>query len=317
MIVRVNKAKSLLLTDSLLAEFAKHLLRRDISPATIRSYRHDLSLFQRWFEGLNGLETVKIDRIQAVDLAAFRKHLIQEKSHRPATVNRRVQCLRTFFAWLQSRSILRENPALSLQFIRGIARPRPVVLQPKEVLALLRTTAHSAHGTARRNLALCQLLLQTGMRLSEVVGLKVKDLELRERSGAVRIGQGGGLKAREIPLNLTARRALRDYLDSRGVVESEAWVFESKRKAPLSARGIQKVIHDLAAKAGIKRVGVSVHSLRHTFAANYLKSHPGQLAELAALLGHESLEATAIYSRPSEQDMASDLERSPLNVLGE
>jgi site-specific recombinase XerD len=164
---------------------------------------------------------------------------------------------------------------------------------------------------------LCQLLLQTGMRLGEVAALQVKDLDLRDRSGAVRVREGKGLKEREIPLNLTARRALSDYLNARGSVEPEAWVFESKRKTPLSARGVQKVIHDLAAKAGIKRIRVSAHTLRHTFAGNYLKTNPGKLVELAALLGHESLDTTAIYLRPSEQDLASDLERSALNVLGE
>jgi site-specific recombinase XerD len=261
--VRVNKAKPVVLDDRLLTAFEKCLAQRDVAAATVRSYRNDLSLFQRWSQDLNGQATVTVDRIQTVDLAAFRQHLIQEQSLRPATVNRRIQCFRTFFAWLRSQGVVPENPALSLRFVRSTARRKPVALQQKEVLALLRAAAHSGHGTALRNLALCQLLLQTGMRLGEVVALKVKDLDLRDRSGAVRIREGKGLKEREVPLNLTARRALSDYLNARGSAELEDWVFESKRKAPLSARGVQKVIHDLAAKAGITRIRVSAHTLRH------------------------------------------------------
>lgn len=79
---------------------------------------------------------------------------------------------------------------------------------------------------------------------------------------------------------------------------------------------MQNVIAELARHAGIARIPVSAHTLRHSFAVNYLKSNPGKLIELAGLLGHESLDTTAIYARPSPDDLADDLERSPLNVLG-
>ena len=71
----------------------------------------------------------------------------------------------------------------------------------------------------------------------------------------------------------------------------------------------------LAAQAGLQRVPVSAHTLRHTFALHYLRQHPSKLRELADLLGHESLDTTAVYTKPSRDDVAADLERSPLNVF--
>jgi site-specific recombinase XerD len=76
------------------------------------------------------------------------------------------------------------------------------------------------------------------------------------------------------------------------------------------------VVSELARRAKIDRVRVSAHTLRHTFAIGYLRHNPGKLVELASLLGHESLDTTAIYTQPSLEDLAEDLERSPLNVHG-
>ena len=76
------------------------------------------------------------------------------------------------------------------------------------------------------------------------------------------------------------------------------------------------MISELARRAKITRISVSPHTLRHTFALSYLQHNPGKLVELADLLGHDSLDTTAIYTRPSSESLAQDLERSPLNVYG-
>jgi site-specific recombinase XerD len=84
----------------------------------------------------------------------------------------------------------------------------------------------------------------------------------------------------------------------------------------MTIRAIQAVIAALAQRARRTRVRVSPHTLRHSFALTYLKQNPGKLVELATLLGHDSLDTTALYTRPSTEDLAADLERSPLNVSG-
>ena len=152
------------------------------------------------------------------------------------------------------------------------------------------------------------MILQTGLRVNEVAQLRLKDIEVNERSGSIWVRMGKGRKARQIPLNTKARRALRLYLGARNSEGDIAFVFLSERKTQLSSRSIQAVIKSLAFRAGVKRIAVSPHTLRHTFAINYLKQNPTNIVQLANLLGHESLDTTAIYTQPSMEDLADNLE---------
>ena len=182
---------------------------------------------------------------------------------------------------------------------------------------MMRVAAASPQGMGARNAALLQLMLQAGLRVSEVVGLRRGDVTIHARSGVVRVPHGQGRKGRETPLNATVRQALSQYFKTMPDLAPDQFVFVSKRQTPLSVRSIQYVVTSVALRAGIKRISVSAHTMRHTFAINYIDSNPGKLVELAALMGHDSLNTTAIYLRPSEEDLAEDLERIAINVLGE
>ncbi|MFC1835011.1 tyrosine-type recombinase/integrase [Thermodesulfobacteriota bacterium] len=304
--------------DEYLTEaFRVSLTGQDLSSATIKAYMHDLKVFREWFAWVHEGRSIPFVRVETIDLAAFRKHLVQEKSLRPATVNRRVQSLRLFFGWLKKNGHSAGNPAESLRYMRSSRRQRPLSLRQREVRSLLRAAATSPHRMAKRNSALVQLMLQTGLLVGEVAALEHEDLKIRDRSGSVRVREGKGRKEREVPLNTTGRRSLRDYLDTIGSCSPADPVFHSKRGTPLSVRSIQHAVASIAGRAGITRISVSAHTLRHTFAVNYLKSNQGKLVELSSLMGHESLDTTAIYTRPSREDLSEDLERSPLNVFGE
>ena len=159
-------------------------------------------------------------------------------------------------------------------------------------------------------------MLQAGLRVGEVAALRRADITLRDRAGAVRVRHGKGLKEREIPLNATARRALRQLLAPDLAVRPEDPVFRSTRNEPMPVRSIQNAITSLVRRAGLKRSGISAHSLRHTFALAWLRQHPGQLVELAQLLGHESLDTTVIYTRASSEDLARGIEQTPFNLDG-
>jgi site-specific recombinase XerD len=170
---------------------------------------------------------------------------------------------------------------------------------------------------ARRNYALVQLMLQTGLRIGEVAALRRADITVRERAGALRVRHGKGLKDREVPLNATARRALRQVFErDPAPARPEEPVFRSTRGEPLPVRSIQNTIAGLVRRAGLKRAGISAHSLRHTFALAWLRQHPGKLVELAQLLGHESLDTTAVYTRASTEDLARDVEQTAFNLDG-
>jgi site-specific recombinase XerD len=298
--------------DLLLQRFGIQLTRQDLSPSSVRAYISDLHQLQQWLVWLHeGSRHVPLAEVTHTDLRAFRKHLIHKERQRPATVNRRVQALRRFYAWLNGEGVMAQDPARELRFIRDSARRRPRGLKLGEVLALIRAAEGSSQGLAIRNTTIVQLMLQTGLRVGELAALTRADITLGARSGVVEVREGKGLKHRIVPLNTTARRALSAYLERSG---EGPRLFMSRRGRPLSVRSIQHVIKVLAEEAKITRLSVSAHTLRHSFATSYLRSHPGKLVELSSLLGHESLDTTAVYTHPSQEDLSEDLETSDINL---
>jgi site-specific recombinase XerD len=292
-----------------LAHFRTSLEHADLAAATVAGYLKDVGQFLRW-QGNVG----DFPRLTELELIAYRHYLTGQRGLRPATVNRRLEALRRLCRWAEADGRLRTAAAGAVKPVRMERNRQPVGLTAAEVHGLLRAAGTSSHGHARRDYALVQLLVQTGLRVGEVSALRLADLELRARTGRARVRDGKGHKEREVPLNATARRALRRYLEQRPAAESESALFLSGRNAPLPIRSIQAIIGRLAQRARIERVPVSAHTLRHTFALNFLRANPGKLVELASLLGHDSLDTTAVYTRPSQDDLAAALERLPLNA---
>jgi integrase/recombinase XerC len=235
---------------------------------------------------------------------------------RPATINRRLDALRRLCRWAQSTGSMVIDAARDVRPMRTMRNQQPVGLTDADAHALLRAAGASSHGLAARNYAIVQLMLLAGLRVGEVAALQVADIITSDRSGSVRIRHGKGLKARDIPLNATLRRALKQFLEARhpSTKDKNIPLFISSRNTVMPVRTIQAVIAGLARRARLKRVAVSAHTLRHTFALNYLRDNPGNLVQLASLLGHDSLDTTAVYTRPSRDDLAADLERSHHNV---
>lgn len=293
--------------------FQKDLINRDISTQTTKSYSYDLKGFFNWFIQLHG-ENQGIEKANEIDLISYRQYLVNEIKLKPTTINRRMQSIKTFFKWLYKNKAIQSNVTENLRFMKISKRAQPKALEKMEIKALLNQAKESSHGLSKRNCALLQLMLQAGLRVSEVNNLKISDVVIKERSGHVRIRDGKGHKEREVPLNSTARQIVNDYLKVRKIYNPDDYLFQSKRDTQLSIRAIQEIVANIARKARIERIKVSPHTLRHTFAINYLQANQGKLIELSCLLGHESLDTTAIYTRPSNQSLALDLERSPLNI---
>ena len=294
--------------------FLLTLERDDLAPATVRGYRYDLRHFLAWRRTVQAGPFV-IQDLAEHDLIAYRQHMVAA-GRRPAAINRRLEALRRLCRWARETGALTSDVAQGVRPVRTVRDRQPVGLADIEVHAILRAAGASSHGLAARNYAMVQLMLQAGLRVGEVAALRITDITMNDRSGSVRIRHGKGLKAREAPLNATARRALKQHLERRQASGKDGPLFISSRETAMPVRTIQAVITSLARRARLKRAVVSAHTLRHTFALGYLRDNPGKLVELASLLGHESLDTTAIYTRPSRDDLAADLERSHLNVDG-
>jgi integrase/recombinase XerC len=297
-----------ILGDALLGAFGRSLGEQDLSPVTARGYLHDLGKFRGWLEGEAGGPR-DLRRVTTVDLVNYRQHLLRTERLQAATINRKLQAIKKLFGWALDKSLVKGNVAREVRFVRVAKRPCPKGLTEPEVQSLLRAAGQTRHGLAKRNYALIELLLETGLRVGEAADLHVSDVDLHDRSGVVLVREGKGRKQRQVPLNSTARRALKLYLNGREPLRQEDHLFLSERGGqPLSLRTIQATVSDLARRAKITRFAVSAHSLRHSFARRFLRRHPGKLVELAALLGHESLDTTAMYTRPSTEDLAVDVE---------
>src|SRR5712691_7428809 len=234
-------------------------------------------------------------------LEAFRHQLVA-RDLAPATSRAYLHDLARFHTWL---AWVHEGTAPLLTQIRPID------------LAAFRTyliyeQAH-APATVNRRLQGLRLLFQWLYACHWITENPAAHLRFMRKAGTQ---QPRALRRREVfaLVHAAARRAVQAYLDTLSDVSAPTPVFLSKRGTWLAVRSAQAVVAQLAVHAGIQRLPVSAHTLRHTFAVYYLQRHPGKLRDLADLLGHESLDTTALYTKPSRDDVAADLERSPLNV---
>lgn len=291
--------------DKLLNNFKEKMITEDISDNTIKNYVSDIKFFYKWYREIDLSENM--EKVTHYHLNAYKDYLIHNQRKKASSINRNIQSLRNFYRFMTDQKRTKKNPSEKIKFLKQTKRTQPKALTKNDVHKLLSVTSHSSHGTRKRNYAIIQLLLQTGIRVGEIVNLEIRDLVLYDRSGEIRVVNAKGGKERTIPLNSTARKALRSYFEGRSLEEGRA-VFLSKQNKKMTVRAIQKVINSLAGKADIENV--SPHTLRHTFAINYLRSNPECLVELSALLGHESLDTTSIYTAASKERLANTVENA-------
>jgi len=239
-----------------LDKFTAYLQAQDRSPHTVKAYRSDVAAFFNWLAAQLGRPAPPVE-VTPFDVQKYRDHLVAE-GRKPAGVNRALAALRVFFAWAMQTEQASTNPARDVQGIQQAQRT-PKALSAQEVYRLQRTAAAQRQlAQARagdetsptlvdaiRDEALLNLLLYTGLRVSECAALRVADVLLNGKGGKVIVRSGKGRKYREVPLHKTARKAVEAYLAVRltpsdspaGGAVSDA-LFLGQR-GPLGARGIQ------------------------------------------------------------------------------
>lgn len=282
--------------DKMLSDFINGL---DCSPHTRQALVFDIRKFAKWYCEVNS-EPWDVGRVTFRDVADFRDYLHKDRKQASSTVNRCLISVRKYFKWLV------ENKHISSSPVQGIKELKRQPLAPQgldrpDVRKLLREAELRSD---TRSKAIFSLMLYTGARLSDVVQLERTDLVINERSGTVIYRYGKGSKQRTVPVPLPARKALLDYLHIRPPVQSEQ-VFVGER-GPLNSRGIQAVFAKYKALTGINNL--HPHILRHTFSHTFL-AQGGNLSQLAQILGHESLNTTAIYTRNTVQELSDAAER--------
>src|SRR4051794_16428772 len=291
----------------LLSEFSTHLgAQLGLSPHTNRAYVGDVDQLLG-YAARHGRTT-----LDSIDLATLRGWLASmATTHRSrATLARRGAAARTFFAWAVRTHRIPADPALRLATART-ASPLPTVLRVEPVtqmLDLARDRATDGDAVALRDWALLELLYATGVRVGEVCGMDLGDLDLHERTLRV-IGKGD--KERVVPFGKPAAVAVSAWLE-RGRPQlvhttTPSAVFLGLRGGRLDQRQARAVVHQAAALAGVD--DVAPHALRHT-AATHLLEGGSDLRSVQEILGHASLATTQRYTHISADRLRSAFQQA-------
>ena len=272
--------------------FLAHLqVERRMSAHTLDAYRRDLEVFEAWAreDGLDDLAAVQPEALRQFIAAEHRRGLS------PKSLQRRLSACRSFYAWLLKHGVVAASPAAG---VRAPKAPRklPQVLDVDEAVQLVELPTDAPLGL--RDRAMLELFYSSGLRLSELCGLRWRDLDLVE--GLVTV-LGKGSKQRVVPVGSHARAALEAW---RGETHGRADdpVFPGRGGRPISPRAVQVRLRQLAQRQGLfKRV--HPHLLRHSFASHVLESS-GDLRGVQELLGHADIATTQIYTHLDYQHLA-------------
>ncbi|WP_295359767.1 tyrosine recombinase XerC [Arenimonas sp.] len=274
--------------DAFLAWLA---VERRMSPHTISAYRRDLADLAGWMRdsGLEQWPRLRQEALRTYVAGAHRRGLSGK------SLQRRLSAIRSFFGWLGREHGSELNPALGLRAPKA-PRKLPQVLDADEAGRLVEVPTDAPLGL--RDRAMLELFYSSGLRLSELCGLRWGALDLAEGLVTV-VGKGG--KTRLVPVGSHARTALAEWRDeSKPTADSP--VFPGRSGGPISPRTVQARLRELAMRQGLfKRV--HPHLLRHSFASHVLESS-GDLRGVQELLGHADIATTQIYTHLDFQHLA-------------
>ncbi len=311
------------------------------SENTVKEYNYDIAHFLKYIKfkfkltDVDDEEFIKTIEINDFDLETLKKITIQDihsflgylktcYSSKPATLARKTASIRVFFKYMCNKTKrISVNPAQDLESPKiGKRLPKYLTLdQSKELLKTVANTennaGHGNHDNSERNFAMITILLNCGVRLSELVGMNISDIDFENNKLNV-IGKGN--KERTIYLNKACINAINEYLAVRprdGVkFDSRDALFLSEQKKRISRRTVQYVVKEELKLTGIEKSDkYSVHKLRHTAATLMYKYGNVDIRALQELLGHESISTTEIYTHVDSEQIRNAVENNPLANL--
>lgn len=283
--------------------FRRHLeVERNLSIHTINAYLRDLRQFGAFVEQVRGAP-VDTDSLVQVDVLLLRRYLANlQKNCQRSSVVRKLSSLKTFYRYLERQGVIDASP------ISAVTAPRrqrylPKVLSAEQTGTLLDTPV-SAYPQLIRDLAICELLYSSGLRVSELAGLNLDSVDLEQRQMRV-VGKGN--KERMLPVGRTACRALHLYLAQRPAGEEQG-LFLNYRGGRLTTRSVQRLLKRRLLQLNLP-TDVTPHALRHSFATHLLDAG-ADLRVIQELLGHASLSTTQRYTSVSFAHLAGVYDRA-------
>ena len=292
------------------SKFLKHCKRQGLSSHTCRAYSTDLNDFQKWFLRANETDMDK------TAVALWISHM-RERGLGPATIRRRLACLKVACRWLEEESLLLENPFQHFRTKIRLPRTLPKALNRSELAAIFRQAAAEANestGMHRLTIWLAvEMLFATGIRVSELCGIRLADLNLEE--GVIRI-HGKGNRERMVHLvDPGVKKLLERYLRGHnGSSKGGDNLLLNSRGARATPDFIRRNLHALVSKTRINK-RVTPHMLRHSAATQLLEAGV-DIRFVQRLLGHSSISTTEIYTHVSDVSLHALLvEKNPRSCL--
>ena len=301
------------------------------SPNSIKEYNYDLAMFLKFIKlrfkltsetdfssiTISNIPLSEISKIKLDDIHAFLSYLAIDLKSKPATRARKVSTIRIFFNYLsQKTNLIENNPAQNLETPKlGKRMPKYLTLDESKKLLDVTCSDEDENENAIRDYAIITLFLNCGMRLSELVGINIKDITFSECKLNV-IGKGN--KERTIYLNNACMKAINAYLKVRprdGVkFNSRDALFLSEQKKRISRRTVQYIVKTELKLAGIEKSDkYSVHKLRHTAATLMYQHGEADVLLLKEMLGHENLSTTEIYTHVENKQLREAVKNNPLS----
>ncbi|MBE6887025.1 MAG: tyrosine recombinase XerC [Ruminococcaceae bacterium] len=296
---------------------------KGLSARTVEGYFIDLQLFFRYMiqrrnncidndtidaVDISGIDLEFISKISKTDILEFLYFVTNVRNNSAASRARKMSSLRGYYKYLTSKTNqLDNNPTDDIE-MPAMKKRLPKYLSLEQSIELLNNTQSAF---SERDYCIILLFLSCGMRLSELAGIDIKDIN----NDVLRI-IGKGNKERFVYLNNACISAVNDYLDVRNTIvspASEPALFISKRtKKRMSTRRIEQVVEECLQRSGLSQMGFSTHKLRHTAATLLYRSGNADMLALKEILGHEHVSTTEIYTHISDEAIKKAAKSSPL-----
>ena len=289
--------------DFYLPDYLTYLsVERTLARRTVHEYEQDLRLFLDYLQPFFA-DDLTLAGIDVRTVREFLAHLRRQKNYTAAALNRKIASLKGYFRFLEAEGYIASSPMQRISSAKE-GRLLPKVMSEQEVEVLLDSpTEKQSPALAARDQAILELFYSSGIRLSELVGLDLQDLDWEKLQLRV---TGKGNKQRYVFLSSTAADALRHYLEVREH-KSDA-LFLNRFGQRISTRAVQLLFKQRMGGAQLQRKA-SPHTLRHSFATHLLEGG-SDLVTIKELLGHESLQTTQIYTNISRRKMRDVYDQS-------
>ena len=290
--------------EEAIQKFIKYLHKtKKASVNTELSYHRDLEKLADFLRG--DLEIDSWGAVTSTDLNSYMLYM-EEQNYAASSISRSVASIRAFFNYLEKKHLIDDNPSDDLKAPR-VEKKMPDTLTIREVDRLL-AQPNPVTGKGMRDRAMMELLYATGIRVSELIGLRLNDVNLKMNY----ISCAERTKERAVPFGSAAKEALTEYLekarDTFPMAEENDILFTNISGRQMSRQGFWKLLKGYAAEAGIER-DITPHTLRHSFAAHMIENG-ADLKSVQEMLGHSDISSTQIYVNVNLGKMRDVYERA-------